>query len=214
MKIVRILPLAFIIFLQGCVSTEKINSINSEFENTNEAESRYVGMVGVPSEKFKKFTYLWNNLNKEEKREVSKNGRLVAKFYGSLKLVNEKSKFILEIFNANLNDQRKINYLNGDVQRPTEISMEMLNQVNELIRIKTKPNFLDKNLNSDSSRKAIKKYKKYVKLNGDNRPGFVEHLKEKLKYAMEFENWELDDLIETRDSMNQIVKKNNNRPEK
>lgn len=192
------------LFLTACNSSKNLELINSQFQDSNYVEGRYTGLVGAPSQNFKSFTSLWDRLNKRDKIELAKNGSLVSKFQASEKIVNEKSNEIIEVFKHNLEDQRTVEYLNGDVKKPTEISIQMLDRVNELIKLKS-----EDSLSIVQSVKIlpirIKDFKKAERRKEIYRPGFVEYLGEELKYAKEIDNWTLGELYSIQRAMLQEI---------
>ncbi len=199
--------LAFIVFI-GCSTTENIKIINSEFENSNYAEGKYVGLVGSPSKIYKSFNDKWNRLNDDEKIELAKNGNLIPKFYASMKLINSKSNKILDVFKENISDDRNITYLDGDVQKPTEISIEMVLLVNQLIENKKKKDSLSVKNSIDNLTRRREEFKQMSEKGEIERPGFLEYLDDEINTLLEFENWTLQELIDIKKVMELEIKKN------
>lgn len=195
------------ILLLGCASTKKVDKINSKFKDSNCVEDKYVGLVGTPSKMYQDFTELWLELNEEEKIELAKNGALAPKFYASLQLVDSKSDKIFDVFKENIKDKKPITYLSGCVEKPTEISLEMLSSVKNKIESKK-----EDSLSSKKSLEILLKRKKELieieKTDKSYRPGFKDYLDDQIKMVKDFENWTLGELVVLQKLMSKEIKKN------
>lgn len=195
------------ILLAGCANTKKVDKINAKFKDSNYVEDKYVGLVGTSSKMYQDFTELWLKLNQEEKIELAKNGALVPKFYASLQLVDSKSDKIFDVFKENIKDRRSINYLSGCVEKPTEISVEILASVNNKIESKKKDSLFSKK----SLEILLKRKKQLIEIEKTDkffRPGFKEYLDEQIKTVKEFDNWTLGELMVLQKLMSKEIKEN------
>lgn len=182
----KIITLIYVFCIFGCSTSKEFAEINTVCEKLSRVESRTVS-IGEISKDYEHFLSVFKKLSKKERKLLATKGNSISKLYASLFLINLKSKSITDVFISNISDHRFVEYMNGCVIEETQISQQMLKEIDRLLKLKRE--------HSEFIKNRIKIYerdkKSLIEKRDKNNLVFVEKELEELYFV---ENWKLNEL--------------------